>query len=154
VFPIAVPPLRERKSDIPFLAEHFLREYVRINNFQTKFLDAKALEALCAFNWPGNIRELKNVVERMAILGGQTLDDRHVPKAVGGNPLKENRTTADGFSQSLKEYRNDVERAYIVEILKQTSGNISEAALVLKVERTYLHKRMIQFEIKKREYFL
>ncbi len=154
VFPIAVPPLRERKSDIPFLAEHFLREYVRINNFQTKFLDAKALEALCAFNWPGNIRELKNVVERMAILGGQTLDDRHVPKAVGGNSLKENRTTADGFSQSLKEYRNDVERAYIVEILKQTSGNISEAALVLKVERTYLHKRMIQFEIKKREYFL
>ncbi|MBK7961855.1 MAG: sigma-54-dependent Fis family transcriptional regulator [Bdellovibrionales bacterium] len=57
-----------REEDIPVLANHFLREYVRVNSFQTKFLGTSAVEALCAFDWPGNIRELKNVVERMAIL--------------------------------------------------------------------------------------
>ncbi|MBL7669768.1 MAG: sigma-54-dependent Fis family transcriptional regulator [Bdellovibrionaceae bacterium] len=154
VFPIAAPPLRERKSDIPVLANHFLREYVRVNSFQTKFLGTSAVEALCAFDWPGNIRELKNVVERMAILGGQTLDDRHVPKSASGKQIKDDRNNFVGFSPSLKDYRNEVERAYIVQVLKQTEGNISEAASILKVERTYLHKRLIQFEIKKREYFL
>ncbi|MBK7961854.1 MAG: hypothetical protein IPK04_12050 [Bdellovibrionales bacterium] len=76
-----------------------------------------------------------------------------MPKSASGKQIKDDRNNFVGFSPSLKDYRNEVERAYIVQVLKQTEGNISEAASILKVERTYLHKRLIQFEIKKKRVF-
>jgi len=149
VFPLHSPSLRERKSDIPILVEHFLGEYTRINGIPSKFVSPSVMEKLKAYHWPGNIRELKNLVEHMAILGGQTLDDRHllIPDAIADD------ASPDGV-MSLKDYRNRIERAYIVQILRKTDGNISEAANLLQVERTHLHKKIQQYDIKKKEYFV
>lgn len=149
VFPVHSASLRERKSDIPLLVEYFLKEYIRINALSAKFIPPNVMEKLQAYDWPGNIRELKNVVERMAIMGGQTLDERHLPSG-GSNSESEILTAA----LSLKNYRNKIERTYIVQTLKKTDGNISEAAGLLCVERTYLHKKIQQYEIKKKEYFV
>ena len=75
VFPLSSPPLRERVSDIPLLAEYFLSDYLRINRLPQKFISPEAMKKLMDYSWPGNIRELKNSIERMAILGGQVLDE-------------------------------------------------------------------------------
>lgn len=149
VFPILSPSLKQRKNDIPLLAEYFLSEYVRINGLPAKFISLAAMEKLKTYSWPGNIRELKNVVERMAILGGQTLNEEHLilPQEFSDD------TSSFGFTP-LKNYRNKVERSYIIQTLKKTGGNISEAAGLLDVERTYLHKKINQYEIKKKEYFV
>lgn len=149
VFPIHSPPLRDRKSDIPLLVEYFLSEYIRINGVPTKLVSASAMEKLKSYNWPGNIRELKNVVERMAILGGQTLDEQHII-----NLVEEKKRVSASQVLALKDYRNQVEREYILHVLKQAGGNVSEAASLLQVERTYLHKKIQQYEIKKKEYFV
>jgi two-component system nitrogen regulation response regulator NtrX len=149
VFPIYSPALRERKSDIPLLVEYFLREYVRINMIPDKFISPNVMDKIKNYQWPGNIRELKNIVERMAILSGQTIEEKHLPNL--------EQITADKGNEDilpLKEYRNKVERSYILTVLKKTGGNISDAAFLLNVERTYLHKKISQFEIKKKEYFI
>lgn len=148
VFPIHSPALRERTQDIPLLAEHFLSEYVRINRIPQKFISPEAMKQLMVYPWPGNIRELKNVIERMSILGGQVLDVHLL------SFLPSTTSAKTSFSgNSLKDFKNRVEREYILEVLKQTSGNISEAANRLEIERTYLHKKIQDYEIRKREYF-
>jgi len=149
VFPVHSPSLRERKSDIPLLAEYFLGEYTRINGIPPKFISPRVMEKLTAYSWPGNIRELKNLVERMAILSGQTLNEAHLP--IPDTPIEEKVSDA---VMALKDYRNKVERAYIVHMLKKSDGNISEAAHRLNVERTYLHKKIQAYDIKKKEYFV
>lgn len=149
VFPIHSPSLKERKSDIPILVDHFLREYVRVNNLNAKFVSPTVIEKLKELNWPGNIRELKNVVERMAILSGQTLDERYVPKVEFNLKVENNREFLP-----LKEHRNNLERSYIILALIKTDGNISEAANLLDVERTYLHKKIQHYKISKKEYFV
>jgi two-component system nitrogen regulation response regulator NtrX len=149
VFTINSPALRDRPTDIPLLVEYFLREYLRINMLPTKFISPTTMEKLKTHKWPGNIRELKNAIERMAILSGQTIDERHLPT------LNSEHLQNPAIGQlSLKEYRNQLEREYIVSLLRKTDGNISEAAQTLQVERTYLHKKISQLEIKKREYFV
>lgn len=149
VFPILSPSLKQRKNDIPLLAEYFLSEYVRVNGLPAKFISPAAMEKLKTYSWPGNIRELKNVVERMAILGGQTLNEEHLIL-----PQQFSVDTSSFDFTPLKNYRNQVERSYIIQTLKKTGGNISEAAGLLDVERTYLHKKINQHEIKKKEYFI
>lgn len=149
VFPIRAPSLKERKSDIPILADFFLREFMRINETPPKLISIQVLEKLMSYDWPGNIRELKNTVERMAIVSGQTIEERHLLL-----PTSEPKVSGQFDHLSLKEFRNKVERKYIIEMLKKTGGNISEASDVLQVERTYLHKKIHQLEIKKRDYFI
>ncbi len=148
VFPVSMPPLRERASDIPMLAEHFLSEYVRINRVPQKFISPEAMKRLMEYSWPGNIRELKNVVERLAILGGQVLNESLLSFLKESSKSKMNSELI-----SLKDYKNQIEREYILNVLKTTQGSISEAAEVLQIERTYLHKKIGDYNIKKREYF-
>ena len=89
------------------------------------------------------------MIERMAILGGQVLDESHLPtlsdESLSLNNQNKNRT--------LKDYKNQAEREYIIEVLKNTQGNISEAASILQIERTYLHKKIHALNIQKNEYF-
>lgn len=149
VFPIESPALRERREDIALLATHFLNEYCASNGMAQKFLSERAIRLLMNYDWPGNIRELKNVIERMAILGSQTLDESLVPDFVSDRRA----LGVEASALSLKEFRRRCEREYIVKVLTETSGNVSEAARQLAIERTYLHKVIQQFGISKREFF-
>ena len=135
VVPIRVPPLRERRSDIRVLAEYFLDEFCVRNNFRRKTIEDEVFSTLETYAWPGNARELKNTVERMAILSPS---DRISAAAV---PL-EIRLAADASPSNLQQTRDSAERERILKALDQTNWNVSGAARVLGVERTNLHKRI------------
>jgi two-component system nitrogen regulation response regulator NtrX len=136
VVPIRVPPLRERREDIGALAEYFLDEFCARNNFRRKHIEDEVFPILENYAWPGNARELKNTIERMAILEPA---DRISAAAV---PL-ELRLTPDPDSRSkLHLTRDSAERESILKALEETNWNVSGAARVLGIERTNLHKRI------------
>jgi two-component system nitrogen regulation response regulator NtrX len=136
VVPIRVPPLRERREDIRALAEYFLYEFCARNNFRHKRIEDEVFSILENYTWPGNARELKNTIDRMAILSP---DDRIADAAV---PL-EMRLMPDGEPRSkLHQTRDSAERESILKVLEETNWNVSGAARVLGIERTNLHKRI------------
>lgn len=149
VFPINSPSLKERANDIPALAYFFLKQFLDINQLPTKQISTAAMDRLIKYTWPGNIRELKNVVERIAILGGQMLDANLLSYLEDDADSRLNLTNI----LSLKDFRSQIEREYIVKILKKCEGNISVASQLLDIERTYLHKKIQDYNIKKKEYF-
>src|SRR5438552_4595100 len=143
VVPIRVPPLRERREDIRLLAEYFLTEFCARNNFRRKQFDDEVFPVLEAYSWPGNARELRNTVERMAILAPA---DRISVAAV---PL-EMRIEPEGDGRSnLHQTRDAAERESILKALEETNWNVSGAARVLGIERTNLHKRIRALGISK-----
>ena len=135
VVPIRVPALRERLQDVRELAMYFLSEFCTRNNFRSKSLDEEVFTVLEQYDWPGNIRELRNAVERMAIL---TADDRITAESI---PF-EIRTRRGGRPSGLHAVRDSAERDRIRQALEQTDWNVSSAARLLGIERTNLHKRM------------
>ncbi len=155
VVPLRSPSLRERRQDVPRLANAFLRDFCRDNGLREKPVDADVLEALAQRSWPGNVRELKNVVERMAILSGDTITLDDLPAegrlvdADSGPAPDLSPLSDDGERLSLREYRERAERAYILQTLEETGWNISRAAVQLGVERTNLHKKMRSYGIKR-----
>jgi len=160
VVPIVSPPLRERKTDIPLLAQGFLREFSIENGLREKPIDDDVLVALADRPWPGNVRELRNVVERMAILSGDriTLDD--LPEeGVLSEVRRESAPPSDwpstldeaGERLTLREYRTRAEKDYILRTLDEVGWNISRAATILGVERTNLHKKMRSYGIRREE---
>lgn len=143
VVPIRVPPLRERRDDIRELAEYFLDEFCARNNFRRKKIEDDVFSVLESYAWPGNARELKNTIERMAILSPS---DRIASSAV---PL-EIRLMPDIEPRSnLHQTRDSAERESILKALEQTDWNVSGAARVLGIERTNLHKRIRALGISK-----
>jgi two-component system nitrogen regulation response regulator NtrX len=136
VVPVRVPSLRERPQDIGPMADYFLQEFCTRNNFKPKKLDAEVNSILQAYPWPGNARELRNVIERMAILTpGDTLTEESVPIEI--------RMGKDVVPRSnLKETRDSAERDHIQRALEETNWNVSAAARALGMERTNLHKRI------------
>jgi two-component system nitrogen regulation response regulator NtrX len=143
VVPIRVPSLRERPQDIPALAAYFLDDFCRRNNFKPKRFELDAAEELGRYHWPGNIRELRNTVERMAILtGGDVLGPDSVPieiKIAKDLPAPSN----------LREARESAERDHILKALEQSGWNVSGAARALGMERTNLHKRIRSLGLKR-----
>jgi two-component system nitrogen regulation response regulator NtrX len=135
VVPIRVPTLRERVQDIRDLVAYFLSEFCSRNNFRPKTIDDEVLTLLERYDWPGNIRELRNAVERMAILSA---GDHIGPDAV---PV-EIRMPAAERPSALHETRDAAERQRIRQALEQTDWNVSSAARLLGIERTNLHKRI------------
>jgi formate hydrogenlyase transcriptional activator len=130
VFPIMMPPLRDRREDIPVLARHFCRKYAREMSKQIENIPLDIMRALMSWNWPGNVRELENFMERSVILSrGPAL---RAPVAELRDDPKE---TAHG---TLAE----MEREYIIQVLRDTGGVISAAASRLGVPRTTLHSLM------------
>jgi two-component system, NtrC family, nitrogen regulation response regulator NtrX len=135
VVPIRVPPLRERPEDVEALAEYFVREFCGRNNFKAKRIEPTVFEELRAYRWPGNIRELRNVIERMAILAGD-------PIGLDAIPVDIRLARQAGTPTTLEETRAQAERDVIRQALEQAGWNVSAAARALGVERTRLHKRM------------
>jgi two-component system, NtrC family, nitrogen regulation response regulator NtrX len=134
VVPIRVPPLREHAEDIADLAHYFLDEFCRRNNFRPKRVDEDVVAALRAYRWPGNIRELRNVVERMAILAPDPITCDALPLEI--------RLPQAAAASTLGEARAHAEREVIREALDRAAWNVAAAARALGIERTHLHKRM------------
>ncbi len=137
VFPLHLPPLRERLEDLPALVAH-LSEMVRPRHTAT-FTPA-ALEALASYAWPGNVRELANLVERLTILSGPTVDDAAVRQVLRGGPAPLPSLPPPG--RPLNEALDDFERRVIGAALAQAEGNVAEAARALQTDRANLYRRM------------
>jgi len=176
VFPLRSPSLRERVEDIPLLAYAFMQQFGKENGTKPKPMDENVISALVARKWPGNVRELKNVVERMAILSGDRVTIADLPEDPHESPFGEEESAQDAAEEAeehgadevhdtpasravpvpgqyatLREFREQQERKYIVDTLKLTGWNISRTAVVLGVERTNLHKKIRGYSIKRGE---
>ena len=148
VIPFFVPPLRERREDIPLLAREFLREFGREYGRPRIEIGEEAVGVLKQYHWPGNVRELKNVIERVLILNPQALriERRHLPMLVyrGGGKKGEEFST-------LHQAREAYERDYILKKIDDCHGNVSRAAEALGLERSHLYRKMKSLGISVRE---
>ena len=143
VIPISVPPLRERRADIPLLVSHFLQRY---SKGRVKSVTPQVLDLLMSYPWPGNVRELKNWAERACIL-----TESEVIEAFSPAEDIELEEEADIFSleeKSLKSARAVFEKRFIQKMLTENGGNISKTAQMIGVERSHLHKKMKLYGIK------
>jgi two-component system, NtrC family, nitrogen regulation response regulator NtrX len=139
VIPFHVPPLRDRREDIPLLADHFLREFTTAYGRKPKELTPEAYQLLVEHQWPGNVRELKNLIERIVILNPQVrVDSRHIPLNVSRRSAERQ---LDHFG-SLQEVREAAEREYILKKLEETAGNVTRTAELLGLERSNLYRKM------------
>jgi two-component system nitrogen regulation response regulator NtrX len=148
VVPFFVPPLRERKQDIPPLAREFLAEFGRQYGRPRIEIGEEALAALEAYRWPGNVRELKNVIERTLILNPRVLriERKHLP------PLTQKSAARPaGEFASLQQARDAYEREYILKKIEEARNNISHAAELLGLERSHLYRKMKALDITVRE---
>jgi transcriptional regulator with GAF, ATPase, and Fis domain len=141
VFPIQVPPLRERKEDIPLLVRHFIKKYTTKTGKSVSQISQKVMDQLINYHWPGNIRELENIIERAVILseGG---------RIKLGNWIPTSQSHSDGILSSLEEN----ERQHILKALNMTHWRISGengAAKLLKIKRTTLQARMKKLGIQR-----
>ena len=160
VVPIHVPALRDRRDDIPALVRHFADLFARDNNFHRKTFTAAAMERLRQQHWRGNIRELRNFVERLVIMtSGEQVDGRDIPEggAVRGDaPMlagAEGPVAAPHEPPSwlqaptLQEFKSGSERAYLVAKLRDNGWNISKTAEVIDTPRSNLYKKLEQYQI-------
>lgn len=151
VFPITAPPLRERQEDIPLLLNYFIKKYCFENNRRLVELANDARNILKGYPWPGNIRELKNLVERLLILNpGAKIIASDLPPNLNQPDL--NIPSIKPGTKSLREVRDMAEREYVLQTLKSCNGNVSKAARILGLERTNLHKKMNALAIRKKDY--
>ncbi len=147
VIPITVAPLRERKTDIPLLVEHFIITFCLENNKEVKKISPEAMELLVGYAWPGNVRELKNIVERMVIMTrGPVVEAEDVP-----NPVREQPKPPLEFSffdySLLRDARREFERRFILKKLLENEENISKTAEVIGIERSNLHRKIKSYGI-------
>jgi Nif-specific regulatory protein len=148
VVEIRVPPLRERPSDVPLLVDHFLKRFVRETGRKIRGFTAAALQKMQEYHWPGNVRELRNVVERAVALGNSPMIDApdvwlSSLEAGGPLPLVPQERTYQPLS--LEE----VEKQHILETLKHTDWNKSQAATILQIERSTLDRKIKAYELKR-----
>ncbi len=151
VLPLFVPPLRERREDLPLLARHFLEEFARHYGRAVPELSPDALAALDGYAWPGNVRELRNIVERLIIMGPPgRISAADLPAEIGGG-LRESGSadSARGFrpdgAASLREAREHFERWFIGRTLHECGNNVTRTAEMLGVERSHLHRKLRSF---------
>jgi two-component system nitrogen regulation response regulator NtrX len=151
VIPIYVPPLRERPDDIRPLVQHYMDYFSRENNTRPRRITPAALEALQRYRWKGNIRELRNTVERLIIMtAGDTIDAADLPGAVRALGAAGSPRPGDGESAktgTLREFKDSSERAYLVAKLRENGWNISKTAEVIDTPRSNLYKKLEQYQI-------
>ena len=166
VIPVHVPPLRERPEDIPSLVRHFMEHFTRENNLRPKRITPAALDALQRYRWKGNIRELRNTVERLIIMtGGEAIDVADLPEIVrspaapGGvapksgdalsalSALSATSRSGETKAGTLREFKDNAERAFLVAKLRESGWNISKTAEVIDTPRSNLYKKLEQYQI-------
>ncbi len=143
VIPIFVPPLRERRDDIPLLARHFMQALAAEYGRRAKAIDPLATAVLQQYAWPGNVRELRNVIERLIIMvAGDTITSRDLAFLATGVLAPPPEAGGEAPAISLQEARSQFERGYILRTLATQDGNISRTAEILGVERSNLYRKM------------
>jgi two-component system nitrogen regulation response regulator NtrX len=148
VIPFQVPPLRERREDVPLLARHFLAQISAEYGRRPKQLAPEALDVLSAQGWPGNVRELRNILERLVIMTpGERIEARHLPASfLAGAAAASPGASGPGASvadfPSLADAREDFEKRYIWKKYLDCAGNMSRTADALQVERSNLYRKM------------
>ncbi|MFZ3136587.1 MAG: sigma-54 dependent transcriptional regulator [Thermodesulfovibrionales bacterium] len=142
VIPIIVPPLRERKEDIPELIEFFLEHFAAEYGQKPKKMAADGLKVLEAYDWPGNIREVRNLIERLVIMTPS-------PHITAKNIIVGENVRSDYFSfNTLRDARDSFEKDFIMKKLEENNWNISKTAEILDVERSNLHRKIKAYDIK------
>jgi Nif-specific regulatory protein len=147
VVQLDVPPLRERVSDIPILAEYFFKKFVRETGRKFRGFDSAAIEKLVTYRWPGNVRELRNVIERAVALGSNSLieaKDIWLSELGVGGP-----GGIDGTEAYRPESLEEMEKRHILETLKHTDWNKSQAASILGIERSTLDRKIKAYNLVK-----
>ena len=145
VIPFEVPPLRERKEDIPELVDHFMKDFCQRYGKPKKRVHSQAMGKLKHYHWPGNVRELKNTVERLAIMvPGKVVTLSDLPSSMIKPPLE----VEQGNSLNWQEARENFERQFILDKLVENKGNISRTAAAIGMERTHLHRKLKAYDIK------
>jgi len=147
VFPITLPPLRERKEDIPLLAAHFLKKLTRKQKRSSARLTPRALNLLSQYNWPGNVRELQNEIERALTLAGKDREirEKFLSEKIKASLSREISTPAT--DSTIKEVTQRIEQQMIVEALKKTGGNRSKAARIIGLTRQGLLNKITRYQI-------
>ncbi|GFO55994.1 sigma-54-dependent Fis family transcriptional regulator [Geomonas sp. Red276] len=152
VVPFKVPPLRERRDDIPLLTNYFLEAFCRREGRELKRLVPEAMAAMQRYDWPGNVRELKNIVERLVIMTpGGTVTFNHLPDYL----CTEVRSNEPGGGKldsvlelsSLREAREEFEREFIIQKLEENDWNVSRTAEAIELERSNLHRKIKSYGI-------
>ena len=143
VYPIYVPPLRERKDDIPILATHFLKKYQDETSKEINTISNEAMEALTIYRWPGNVRELENTIYRaMVSADSDIIDINCLPEA-----LQEERLIEVDSQKIIR--LSDIEKKALVNALKATEGNITQAAKALNIGRNTLYRKLLRYQLHK-----
>jgi DNA-binding NtrC family response regulator len=150
VLNLTMPPLRERREDIPELLEHYIDYFVRQHALKYRRFGIAAQNVLRQYNWPGNVRELKNLVHRLLLLGGdETISETETQQAL--TPAH-NHDDVDGpcplnLHLPLKEAREAFERTYLTQLLTNTQGSVSDTARMAGLERTHLYRKLKSLNI-------
>lgn len=145
VLEIKIPPLRERRDDIPILANHFLKELTGSTSKKTKGFDQEAMKTLISYEWPGNARELRNVIERAVILSeGDIITESDLPDKV---KVKKHVTAQEGSDKSLKSLINCHEKDIIVKTLKQYKGSKELTGKALGIDLATLYRKINKYKI-------
>ncbi|TLN25951.1 AAA family ATPase, partial [bacterium] len=148
VFPLYLPALRERKTDILLLAEHFLEKFSRENGKEIRRITTPAIDMLMSYHWPGNVRELENCVERAVLLcNGPAIHSYHLPPT-----LQTAEASSSGEDLSLADAVENFETDLIIDALKATRGNVRKAAAHLKSTQRILGYKIAKYGIDPRKY--
>jgi DNA-binding NtrC family response regulator len=161
VVTVEIAPLRERREDIPLLAEAFARQAAEHYNLPVRALAQSALRSLVAYDWPGNVRELRNTIERAVILAeGNELTARDLPEEVIPGPIREDsRAQSEApegdalyvpFTADFRTDRREFERRYIARCLEESGGNVTRAAAILGMHRQSLQHKLRELGLARR----
>jgi two-component system nitrogen regulation response regulator NtrX len=146
VVPLHVPPLRDRREDIPLLAQHFALLLAQREGAPSRTLDPTALEMLQRFEWPGNVRELRNAIERLMILAaGPRILAADVARLTGGRPPDASGLGSLMDCKTYDQFKNAAERAFLLHKLREMDWNVSETARVLEMPRSNLYKKIERY---------
>jgi len=149
VIPINLPPLRERKEDIPLLTNHFISMFNREFKKNIKKAGKDVLKILQGYSWPGNVRELKNVIERAILLDAEEeLLPEHIPAEISGECLADGGDQVAGVLAEIGPMSiRDMEKKLIIKTLDETGGNKSQAARILGISRQTLREKTKLYEV-------
>jgi two-component system nitrogen regulation response regulator NtrX len=148
VIPVRTPPLRERIEDVPLLVDWFTRLFSRADNYRLKPFAPEAIAQLQSMPWKGNVRELKNLVERLLILApGEAIERRDV-LAAAGTPASQLPEALFAL-KALRDFRDEAERLFILHKLEENDWNVTQTAQAIDTPRSNLYKKMEQFRIRR-----
>jgi DNA-binding NtrC family response regulator len=165
VFPIYLPPLRQRLEDVPYLAEHFIEMYSNELKKGIKSIEKKALDILTSYSWPGNIRELENVIERAIVLCETDTLAAELFSMLGKGHTQEFISSNTNSGETVSSYKNDknyseskkrflaaFDRNFIIKLLKRTKGNITMASKISGIDRKNLYRKIKNLQIDTKEF--